>query len=115
MRRSRIRLPHPWDKAWDAPIRAGEWEAEERAGTWPTSGTVEEYQAAVDRAVKAARRVANLQYRYNVRFHLWETFSGELSDNDEYLDARKHRAIRIAEEREWLFRRIYTQEARGSA
>jgi hypothetical protein len=76
------------------PDLVGRHQAYAKAGPWPRSGTLAEYQAAADRAVKAAHRCANLEYRYAQRFRLWEE---------------------IAEEREFFLHRLLTAEPAGRA
>jgi hypothetical protein len=75
-----------------------------------------EYEAATDRAVKAAHRCANLEYRYAQRFRLWEApqrDSEAVELHAARLSARMDAAREIAEEREFFLHRLVTAEPAG--
>ncbi len=87
--------------------RKGEAQARERAGLWPIAGSLDDYLAARDRAVRAACRVGDIAYRWNVRFRLWERPDDPVVDlHSARLEARKTVAVTIAEDREWMLRRL---------
>lgn len=94
----------------------GTLQAERRAGPWPDSGSLAEFQAAVDRAVREARRVTALEYRWARRHRLWERpeWSDAIEEHAVRLKARRERAREIAEGREQLLRRLLA-EAEGRA
>jgi hypothetical protein len=100
----------------DDPELIGRWQAARRAGPWPRGGTLAEHRNAVDRAVRAAQRVHTLEYRWNRRFRLWEHDGEPLVElHTKLLTAWRHEAITIAEEREWLLRRLCDEASAGAA
>jgi len=97
------------------PRSAGEMQAITRAGPWPICGTLEEYQAATDRAVREACRTGDITYRWNTRYRLWERpMTPELRRNIDRLWHRRQLAISIAEEREYLLRRLCAPAVGGA-
>jgi hypothetical protein len=96
---------------------AGERQAIRRAGPWPVHGTLEAYTLATDRAVREARRTQDIEIRWNMRFRLWEPPQRDdpvVAHHTARLAARRHKAIEIAEDREWLLRKL-TAAPGGSA
>lgn len=78
-----------------------------RAGEWPASGTLDELRAAADRALHAARRAGEIEYRWNARFRLWERPADPLVElHTLRLKARQYKAAEIAEDRERMLRRL---------
>lgn len=100
------------------PDIVGRRQAAERAGPWPRSGTLAEYEAAAERAVRAAHRCADLGFRWNMRFRLWEApqrDSEAVELQAARLAAREDAAREIAEEREFFLGRMLTAEPAGRA
>lgn len=94
---------YPPHKALADPEAIGHAQARRRAGPWPRRGALEDYRKATDRAVQAAKRVFVMEYRWNMRFRLWEQpETTELRQRTARLVARQHLAREIAEDREYI-------------
>jgi hypothetical protein len=90
------------------PDLRGRSQAYDHAGPWPLVGTIEEYEAATKRAVKAAHFAFALEYRWNMRFRFWENPAAYEASAPQArrLQERQHEARRIAEDREWELRQL---------
>jgi hypothetical protein len=89
-----------------------------RAGPWPRGGTIAEYEAAAALAEREARRTGDIEWRWNTRFRLWEPPQRDdpaVARHAARLAARRHKAIEIAEDRQWLLRRLVGDRPAGAA
>jgi hypothetical protein len=93
----------------------GEAQAVARAGPWPAFGDLAAYRGTTERAMRAARRTVDLEYRWNRRFRLWERpENDQLVEHIARLTARRRLAIEIAEGREHLLGLLCSM-SRGTA
>ena len=96
--------------------RIGEAQAIAAAGPWPIAGSLLLLQAATRRAVHAAVRAHTLEYRWCMRFRLWEHHDEPRVElHTARITARRHKAIEIAEDREYLLRRLCDDAPAGRA
>ena len=86
----------------------GRRQAIRRAGCWPIGGAIEEYRAAADRAVREAQKAHTIEYRWNTRHRFWERPDAWAASEPRAarIRARRELAIEIAEDREYLLRRL---------
>jgi hypothetical protein len=91
----------------------GEAQAISAAGDWPSFGTLDELRAAVDRALREARRVTSIEYRWVRRFDLAvrPDWPDRYAQQVARLRARRERAREIAEDRERLLMRLLAETA----
>jgi hypothetical protein len=103
-------------RVFDRPREIGREQARHHAGSWPDSGTLTDYLQATRLAVREAHRAHTLEYRWNVRFKLWDQQpeTKALVDNTARIVARRDLAIEIAAHRECLLR-LLTDLPRGVA
>jgi hypothetical protein len=96
---------------------AGERQAMARAGPWPRHGTIADYELAVATAVREARRTGDIGFRFNRRYRFWENPVAYAASEHQgaRLDARRRKAIEIAEERRSLLQQLRDEAPRGAA